>query len=154
MLIKIINRTKFLAIAYAILNRCDALSKEVKMHLISSQFVPIPLYGMECFTLTVQQKALTVTLMCSAYRVYRLNRMISVREYLFYNSLHPVNFLLEERSYILLDSCKNSDVLLSMCRTYICCYFEPSSGCIDFLKSKSEIKYCMLLYAKIYCRIT
>ena len=78
--------------------------------------------------------------------------MISVREYLFYNSLYPINLFLEEWSHNLLDSCKNSDVLLSACRTCICCYFESSSGALT-LMSKSQIKYCMFLYAKIYCCI-
>ena len=40
-----INHTKFLATIYAILNRCGVLSEEVKMQLISSQGVPILLYG-------------------------------------------------------------------------------------------------------------
>ena len=49
-----INRTKFLVTAYAILNRCDAFTEKVKIQLISSQSVPILLYGMECFNFTVQ----------------------------------------------------------------------------------------------------
>ena len=60
-----INRTKFLATAYAILKRCGAFSEVVKMQLISSQYVPMLLYGMECFNLIVQQKAsLSVALRC------------------------------------------------------------------------------------------
>ena len=46
-----INRTKVLETAYAFLNRCGALSEEVKMQLISSQCVSILLYGMEYFNL-------------------------------------------------------------------------------------------------------
>ena len=75
--------------------------------------------------------------------------MISVREYLFHNSLSPVTLC--RRSCILLNSnCKNADALLNSSRTCIRCYFESSSGCTDFLKSK----YCMLLYAKTKVIIT
>ena len=81
-----INRTKFLATAYAVLNRCGALYEEVNMQLITSQCVPILMHGKECFNLTAQQKArLTVALNCVVRGIYRLNRMISVKEYLLYN---------------------------------------------------------------------
>ena len=106
-----INRTKLLTTAYAILNRFCALFKEAKMQLISSQCVPILLYSMEYFNLTVSQEArLSVALKCVVRRIYRLNRMISVEEYLFYNSLYRVNLLLEKQFYILIDSCTNTDV--------------------------------------------
>ena len=82
------------------------------MQLISSQCVLILLYGMGCFNLIVKQKArLSVTLNCVVRKIYRLSGMISVREYLINNSLYPVNLLLEEQFCILLDSCRNADVL-------------------------------------------
>ena len=78
--------------------------------------------------LTVQHKVcLTVALNCVVHRI------CSVREFI----IACIN-LLEERYYILLDSCKNSDVLLSTCRTCIFCHFDSSTGCIDFLMSTSH----------------
>ena len=146
------NRKKFLATAYAILNRCGGLSEEVLMQLITKQCVPILLYGVECFNLSSQQKSkLSVALNSVIRRIYHLNRWTSVREYLFYNGIYPMVLMLEERFWVLASNCLYDPVLLA-CKS--CLVYDKSfTGCIGDMMSKSEIKLNMFRYAQTYCRI-
>ena len=51
-----INCRKFLRSSFSILQKCGGLKESVLCEIILTKFLPIPMYGIECFRLLESQR--------------------------------------------------------------------------------------------------
>ena len=97
-----LNCRKFLGSLFAVLQRCGNLSEPALCEIVLTKCLPILMYGVECFSLLVEQKRK----LCVAFnkvigRIFKLLRYTSVSEVIVYIGSKPYDILVDEKRFFI-----------------------------------------------------
>ena len=101
-----INCRNLLGASFGILQGFGYLSEEVLCEIIFKKCLLILTYGMECFELLGEQRhRMSVAFNTVARQIFKLSKYTSVHNVIFYIGSKPCDIILDERRFLLLQSC-------------------------------------------------
>ena len=111
-------RRKFLGSVFAILQKCNNISEEIKCHIIQHSCLPILTYGNDALRLSEREMHdLSVTYNTAIRRCFYLSKYTSVRYILHCMGSLPFNMIMDERYICLVKDCisPHSSSVLRLC---------------------------------------
>ena len=102
------------------MQKCSKVSEEYLWNIISKCWLPILLFGLDSFSLHVDQvHILSVALNLAIRRCFHMARNVSKRSLLHFVGSMSMNEMLDERKIKLVKSCLNSREVISLCAARI-----------------------------------